>query len=106
VNEKDFDLAQIGQLHFKEMDCVRFPMLALAYKVGRLSGSFPTVYNAANEIAANAFIDGKISYLAIEELITRAVDEHIEKENLTLEDVFAIDQLTREKVQGWIANGR
>ncbi|MDR0922589.1 MAG: 1-deoxy-D-xylulose-5-phosphate reductoisomerase [Lactobacillales bacterium] len=100
--EKPFDLTQIGALHFEKMNFTRFPMLALAFKVGKLGGSYPTVYNAANEIAANAFIDGKITYLAIEELVSRAVEQYEEVKNLTLEKVIEIDRKTRKIVTAWV----
>jgi len=102
VNESEFDLQKIGSLHFEKMDLKRFPMLALAVKVGKLGGSFPSVFNAANEIAANAFISGKISFLMIEKLIIRAVSEHQETEDLTLEKVIEIDESVRKKVKNWL----
>lgn len=100
--EKPFDLTEIGALHFQKMDFERFPMLALAYEVGRKGGVYATVYNAANEIAANAFINGRISYLQIEKLVERAVEEHVEPTAVDLDRVIAIDQQTREKVINWI----
>lgn len=102
-DEKPFSLAQLGALHFQEMDLERFPMLALAYKVGQLGGTYPAVYNAANEVAVAAFLGEKISYLQIETCIQQAVAEHREVANLTLESILEIDQLTREKVERWVA---
>lgn len=106
INEKKFDLTQVHTLHFEEMDEKRFPMLKLAYKVGRLGGSFPTVYNAANEVAVNAFIAGDIDYLTIEHLIEKFVLEHQELGNLTLEKILKIDQEIRMKAQNWIDKNR
>jgi 1-deoxy-D-xylulose-5-phosphate reductoisomerase len=99
---KAFDLTAIGQLHFDKVDTQRFPMLALAYEVGRKGGAYPTVFNAANEVAAAAFIAGTISYLQIEALIERAVAHHQEKQPVTLSDVIAIDKVTRNTVKQWI----
>ncbi|MGC6769987.1 1-deoxy-D-xylulose-5-phosphate reductoisomerase [Enterococcus sp. LJL51] len=101
-NEKPFDLSELGQLNFASMDLVRFPMLALAFRAGEKGGAYPTVFNAANEIAVAAFINGEISYLQIEELITKAVSEHQEVPSLTLDDVIAIDKETRILVKRWI----
>ncbi|SJZ75172.1 1-deoxy-D-xylulose 5-phosphate reductoisomerase [Pilibacter termitis] len=98
-NEKPFDLTEIGKLHFEKMDEERFPMLRLAFECGKKGGSFPTVYNAANEIAANAFLDGKIRYLEIEKYVAFACLQHKEKEDLTLEDVIEIDKRTRNFVR-------
>jgi 1-deoxy-D-xylulose-5-phosphate reductoisomerase len=103
-HEKSFDLTQIGSLHFEEMDLVRFPMLDLAYRVGKLGGGYPAVYNAANEVANQAFQDGKISFLEIEQLITRAVFEHMEFDGQTLNQILASDKRTREKVTQWVAD--
>jgi 1-deoxy-D-xylulose-5-phosphate reductoisomerase len=102
INEKEFDLTQVQTLHFEEMDMERFPMLRMAYKVGRLGGSYPTVYNAVNEIAVDAFIAGKIEYLEIERLIEMFVEQHQEVENLTLEKVIEIDELVRKMVKNHI----
>jgi 1-deoxy-D-xylulose-5-phosphate reductoisomerase len=102
VGEKHFSLPEIGTLHFETLDEERFPMLALAFKVGKLGGSFPTVYNAANEIAANAFLEGRIHYLDIESYITKAVESHEEIEDLQLEDIVKIDEATRTLVSSWI----
>jgi 1-deoxy-D-xylulose 5-phosphate reductoisomerase len=102
VNEKNFDLASLGQVHFKKMDYQRFPMLALAYKVGRLGGSYPAVYNAANEEAVASFLAGKIDFLDIEKIIERAVDEHTEIDNLSLEKLIDLDMDIRVKVKKWL----
>lgn len=102
---KPFELAQLGQLHFEPMSMTRFPMLALAYEVGKKGGAYPTVYNAANEIAAQAFMDGKISYLAIETAVNQAVAAFHE-EVTTLERVIEVDQETRQQVTAWIEGGK
>ena len=101
-NETPFDLTVIGALHFEKMDLVRFPMLDLAYRVGKLGGGYPAVYNAANEIANQAFQDGKITFLEIEQLITRAVFEHMEFDGQTLHQILASDERTRQKVTQWV----
>ncbi len=101
-NETPFDLTEIGALHFEKMDMVRFPMLDLAYRVGKLGGGYPAVYNAANEIANQAFQDGKITFLEIEQLITRAVFEHMEFDGQTLYQILASDDRTRQKVTQWV----
>lgn len=101
-NEKSFDLTIIKQLNFEPMDRERFPMLALAFYVGKKGGAYPTVYNAANEIAAAAFIAGKISYLKIEFFVEKAVNEYSESHDISLDEVIQIDKKTRIKVEKWI----
>lgn len=97
-----FDLATIGQLRFEEIDFERFPLLQLAFDVGRIGGTAPTVMNAANEVAVNAFIEGKVSFLEIEKLVFKAVNQEkeIQKPDLTI--LLEVDKETREKVMGWI----
>jgi 1-deoxy-D-xylulose-5-phosphate reductoisomerase len=63
------DLFKVAKLDFVEPDFERFPCLALAYQALRAGGTAPAVLNAANEIAVEAFLDGKISFLAIPRLI-------------------------------------
>jgi 1-deoxy-D-xylulose-5-phosphate reductoisomerase len=100
--ERAFDLTEISALHFEKVDFVRYPMLDLAYRVGKLGGGYPAVYNAANEVANQAFQDGKIGFLAIEQLITRAVFEHMEFDGQTLNQILETDKRTRIKVIQWI----
>ncbi|MDR1012695.1 MAG: 1-deoxy-D-xylulose-5-phosphate reductoisomerase [Lactobacillales bacterium] len=102
INEKVFDIAEVGFLHFDKLNEERFPMLSLAFAVGKKGGSFPAVFNAANEVAVNAFINGEIKYLEIEKLIKKAVLTHQEEEKLTLEMVIEIDKKTRKKVYEWM----
>lgn len=64
------DLSEVGCLHFAKMDYQRFPMLSLAYEVGKLGGIMPTVYNVSNEVANMLFRKEKISFLEIEKIIS------------------------------------
>lgn len=70
------DLAKIGKLHFQEMDLERFRCLHFAIEAGKAGGTLPTVLNAANEVAVSRFLKGEISFLQIEELIERALNNH------------------------------
>ncbi|OFI48615.1 1-deoxy-D-xylulose-5-phosphate reductoisomerase [Floricoccus tropicus] len=104
VNEKEFSLAKLATIHFEEVNYERFPMLALAFKVGRLGGSFPAVFNAANEVAVAAFLQEKIEFLDIEKIIEKAVGNHVEVNDLSLEKLIFIDSETRNKVENWISD--
>ncbi|MBJ7354957.1 MAG: 1-deoxy-D-xylulose-5-phosphate reductoisomerase [Thermoleophilaceae bacterium] len=68
------DLAQVGSLTFEQPDREAFRCLALAEAAGRAGGSLPCVMNAANEIAVAAFLNEEIPFLAIPEVIERAMD--------------------------------
>ncbi|HJV87116.1 MAG TPA: 1-deoxy-D-xylulose-5-phosphate reductoisomerase [Noviherbaspirillum sp.] len=68
------DLAKIGQLVFQRPDFEQFPCLKLAYDALLAGGSAPTILNAANEVAVQAFLDRKIGFRAIDRLIARVMD--------------------------------
>ncbi|WP_281887571.1 1-deoxy-D-xylulose-5-phosphate reductoisomerase [Paenibacillus sp. YYML68] len=69
-------LAEIGKLHFRELDMERYPCVAMAYECGRTGGTMPTVYNAANEVAVARFLRNEISFLAIEHIIAEVMNRH------------------------------
>ena len=68
------DLFEVLQLNFEKPDLQRFPCLALAYQALRVDGNAPAVLNAANEIAVAAFLDGKLAFLRIADVISAALD--------------------------------
>jgi len=96
---KRVDLFELGQLTFERPDTDTFPGLALAYQAAELGGSMPTVYNAANEKAVELFLNRKISYLRIPELIGEAMARHHVIANPTVEDILAVEQQTYESIQ-------
>jgi 1-deoxy-D-xylulose-5-phosphate reductoisomerase len=67
------DLVALGQLSFERPDPQRFPCLGLAYAALREGGTAPAVLNAANEVAVSAFLDGKLPYTSIPQVIERAM---------------------------------
>ncbi len=71
---KRLDLAAIGRLDFEEPDLDRFPALRLAQTALAAGGGAPTILNAANEIAVEAFLEGRIGLFGIPELVERVVD--------------------------------
>ena len=97
--DKVFDLAEIGTLHFHRPDTERFPLLALAYEAGRRGGTLPAVLNGANEEANLAFREGRLSFLGIEEMIQRACAAHDIKEVTCTEDLAEADRWAREYVR-------
>jgi 1-deoxy-D-xylulose-5-phosphate reductoisomerase len=92
------NLAEIGKLHFAEMDFERFRCLKFAYEAGKAGGSMPAVLNAANEAAVAAFLDGKITFLQIEDFIERALASHNIISNPSLDEIQATDLETRKYV--------
>jgi len=71
---KPLDLAAIGQFSFERPDLERFPCLRLAYAALKQGGTAPAVLNAANEVAVAAFLDGKLRYTAIPQVIEHALE--------------------------------
>jgi 1-deoxy-D-xylulose-5-phosphate reductoisomerase len=90
------NLAKIGKLHFQEMDVERFRCLRFAYEAGKKGGTMPTVMNAANEVAVAAFLDGKIRFLQIEDLIEKALSVHQTMEHPSLATIQEVDKETRQ----------
>lgn len=99
---KTLNLVEIGKLHFEEMDFDRFPCLRMAYEAGRAGGTMPTVLNAANEQAVALFLEGKISFLTIEALIERALEEHEVIPKPSLDTIVAVDQEIRTRIKSYV----
>ncbi|MGB3101264.1 MAG: 1-deoxy-D-xylulose-5-phosphate reductoisomerase, partial [Psychrobacillus psychrotolerans] len=96
------NLAQIGKLHFEEMDYTRYHALKLAIDAGRAGGTMTTVLNAANEAAVSLFLQEKIGFLTIDELIERAMDEHTILSNPDLETILHVDAKTRKSIENMV----
>ncbi len=90
------DLARCGPLEFGLPDHKRFPCLGLAYRALGGDSSLPVVLNAANEVAVAAFLDGTLGFLAIPEVIERAMDASRAGNVATLADVRTVDRWARE----------
>ena len=73
---KKLDFYELGQMTFEKPDMETFYGLKLAFEASRCGGSMPTVYNAANEKAVSLFLDRKIKFLQIPELIGKAMNNH------------------------------
>ena len=93
------DFWALNQIAFEKPDFDNFPALSLAYKAGKAGGSLPTVFNAANEYAVGQFLDRKISYLAIVDMIQRAMEGHRVIENPTVEQILETERETYEALQ-------
>lgn len=101
-NAKRLNLAEIGKLHFQEMDYERFRALKLAFDAGKEGGTMTTVLNAANEQAVAMFLTEQIKFLQIEELIERAMNEHATISAPDLETILQVDSETRKSVENMI----
>ncbi len=74
LNNVKLDFAALGRLEFHAPDMDRFPCLGIAFDAIRRGGTAPTVMNAANEVAVKAFLEGRIGFYGIAELISRTMD--------------------------------
>ena len=91
MNQPALDFYQLQQMTFEEPDLDTFEGLKLAYKAFREGGSIPTVYNAANEKAVSLFLDRKIAFLQIPEIIGLAMEQHKKIVNPTVEEILATE---------------
>ena len=93
------NFATLGQLTFEKPDTETFTGLKLAFEAGRAGGSLPTVFNAANERAVSKFLNRKIGYLQITEIIEECMRNHKNIINPTVEDILATEQSVYEQIE-------
>jgi 1-deoxy-D-xylulose-5-phosphate reductoisomerase len=98
---RKLDLAALGQLQFEAPSHERFPSLSLALDCLRTGGLAPTILNAANEIAVDAFLGGRIGFLDIPrvvgETVERGVSERRNEAPAELAGVLQVDALARRR---------
>ena len=93
----DLNLAEIARLDFEEPDLVNFPSLGLAYEAARVGLDAPVVLNASNEIAVQAFLDGRIGFTQIAEVVADTMAHAIFKEPDSLSGVQESDKEARAR---------
>ncbi len=99
----ELDLTTATALHFARPDTDVFPATELCRQAIRADGIYPTVVNAANEIAVHAFLNQRISFPAIVDVIRRQVEEATPISNPDLEQIFDVDRTVRKRTEEWIA---
>ncbi len=99
VGNKKLDFAQIGSLHFEAPDEDRFPNLALARSAFHRGGNIPCVLNAANEVAVKAFLEGRLSFYGITDLVDHCLNGADFVANPGLEEIFLTHEQTIKKAQ-------
>lgn len=93
------DFAKIGQITFEEPDLNNFTGLKMAYEAGRMGGSMPTVFNAANEKAVAKFLNRKIGFLDITDIIGYCMEQHENINHPTVEQILEIEQWVYELIE-------
>jgi 1-deoxy-D-xylulose-5-phosphate reductoisomerase len=99
------DLIAVAQLGFEAPDHVRFPSLALARAAARAGGSAPTVLNAANEVAVQAFLDGRLNFVGIATVIDKVLQRLESTPVKALSDVLEADAASRRMAASLIEHG-
>lgn len=103
MDGKRVDFFALGSMTFEKPDTDTFRGLSLAYRAATAGGSLPTVYNAANEKAVALFLDRKLSYLGITELIEETMDHHKVISNPTVDEILAAEAESYEFIAGKVS---
>lgn len=101
---KSLDFFEIGGLHFEKPDTGRFPLLRLAFEAQRAGGTAPTVLNAANEIAVEAFLRGSVAFLQLAEVVEQTLSLSKISPAADLSTIIEADKIARETATAWIAS--
>lgn len=97
------DLTKTPPLTFAAPDDVVFPAMQLCRQAIRADGIYPTVVNAANEVAVHGFLQGKLSFPAIVDVVARQMEEAEQVENPDLDVIFETDRLVRKKTLQYLS---
>ena len=98
MSGKRVDFYELGSITFEKPDMDTFKGLRLAMRAAKAGGSMPTVFNAANEKAVSLFLNKKIRFLEITEIIERCMDAHKIIENPDIDSILATEQETYEMI--------
>ncbi len=99
AEQNKLELSMLSSLTFEEPQWDSFTGLSLALKAGKEGGSMPTVYNAANEKAVSLFLEGKITFLQIPEIIESCMEQHKKIEAPDVDQILAAEQETYEYIR-------
>ncbi len=94
---ESLDFGKLSRMNFLKPDYNKFPSLALAIEAGKKEGSFPSVLNAADEVAVEAFLNGKIKFTDIYKIVEKIVCQHRSKKEVNLKQIIDADKWAREE---------
>jgi 1-deoxy-D-xylulose-5-phosphate reductoisomerase len=102
------DWSRASSWQFEPLDHDAFPAVQLAREVGRRGGTAPAVFNAANEEAVAAFVDGRLPFLGIVDTVARVVSEHVASTRgpLSVDDVLAAESWSRARARELVDGGQ
>jgi len=103
--ETPIDWTKVADWRFEPLDDEVFPAVTLARAAGERGGTAPAVYNAANEVAVDAFHDGRLRFDEIVSTVARILASHDvpSKEHFTVDDVLAADSWARAEASALIS---
>jgi 1-deoxy-D-xylulose-5-phosphate reductoisomerase len=93
------NLAKTGNLEFFKPDIKKFPCLGIAYAAGLCGGTAPAVLNAADEVAVSAFMENKISFIDLPEIIEKILARHDSMNDPSLDDILQADRWARKETK-------
>jgi 1-deoxy-D-xylulose-5-phosphate reductoisomerase len=96
------ELTRHGELNFLPVDHKRYPALKLAYGALRVGGTMPTVLNAANEVAVEAFLEGKIGFREIHRVIDKTMQRHGARSPVDIGEILSVDRWARENASSLV----
>lgn len=96
------DLVRQRSLTFFSPRAEAFPCLNLAINAGKAGGSYPIALNAANEVAVDAFLRGRLSFAGIPALVERVLEQHTAVEPTSIAEVISLDQHGRQEAEGFL----
>lgn len=99
LNGERLNFAKLGCLTFEKPDMDTFLGLPMAIEAAAKGGTMPTVFNAANELAVRKFLQEKIRFLDIYEIIGQSMDRHTTKENPCLDEILAVEKETYQWIE-------
>lgn len=94
---ESLDLFKVGTLTFHETDTKKFPCIRLAYEAVKAGGTMPAVLNAANEVAVAKFLDRKVAFRDIPQIIERTMQQHQPAPLTSLDSLIEADRWARER---------
>ena len=97
IKTNSFNLQKCVNLSFYEPDYIKFPLLKLAYNLGKEGGTMPLCMNAANEEAVLAFLKGKIKFFDINNIVLKMVENYNNIKKPSIDDIFEEDKKVRMK---------
>ena len=101
-HSKRLSLAEIGTLTFEEPDMITFPLLGMAYNALRAGGAACIILNAANEIAVEAFLAGKIGFTDIFKTVMTMLETMTAADPQSVDEILALDRRARLETRAWL----